>query len=154
MSRTTTNTSAVSNTDRRNRYRIGRCGKYQRSAESTARQKAKLAAYWADPENRRRHSELTKARMARPGVSERIAERTVAALSDAAVKARQIAGQKAAFADPALRQKISTNTKAGMQRWRAERLEAAAVVLRQLPRADREQAIAALANTAHGASKQ
>jgi hypothetical protein len=79
-----------------------------------------------------------------------IAERTVAALSDPAVKARQIAGLRAAFADPTLRRKISEKTKIGMANWRAERLDAAAVVLRQLPRGEREAAMAGLARAAHG----
>lgn len=86
--------------------------------------------------------------MARPGVSERIAERTATALSDPAVKARQIAALKTAFSDPVLREKISTKTKAGMRRWRAERLEAAEKVLRQLPRGERDAALAGLASAA------
>jgi len=154
MPRASISNTTVSQTDRRNRYRVGKCGKYNRTEESIARQKEKLHAYWADPENRRRQSNLTKARMARPGVSERIAERTAAALADPETKRRHIAGLTARFADPALREKISTNTKAAMQRWRAERLEAAAVVLRQLPRGEREAAMAGLANAAHGGSKQ
>jgi hypothetical protein len=146
--------SLVSSTDRRNRYRIGKCGKYERSAESIARQKAKLAAFWGDPENRRRHSELTTARMARPGVSEKIAAAVRIALADPETKERHIAGLRARFADPSLREKISTTTKLGMQRWRAWRLEEAAIVLRQLPRAEREEAMASLARAAHGTSKQ
>jgi hypothetical protein len=146
------NLAAVFQSDRRNRFRVGKCGKYKRSEESIARQKAKLAAFWADPENRRRHSDLTKARMARPGISERIAERTAAALADPAIKRRHIEGLTARFADPVLRKKISIATKAGMRRWRAERLAAASVVLRQLPRAEREQAMAELVSAAHGVS--
>lgn len=92
--------------------------------------------------------------MAAPGVSERIAERTAAALADPETKRRHVAGLTARFADPALREKISTSTKAAMQRWRAGRLEAAAVVLRQLPRGEREAAMAGLARAAYGASKQ
>jgi hypothetical protein len=110
----------------------------------------KLRTWYADPENMRVHM----TRMSRPSTREKISSHTKAALADPAVKARQIAGLKAAFADPALREKILTNTKIAMQRWRATRLEAAAVVLRQLPRAERETAMAELASAAHGASKQ
>jgi hypothetical protein len=123
------------------------------SAETRARIRARLQAFWANPENRQRQSEITKARMARPGVSERIAERTAAALADPIVKRRHVEGLTARFADPILREKISINTKAGMKRWRGVRLEAAAVVLRQLPKVDREQAMAALASAAYGGSK-
>jgi hypothetical protein len=132
------NSAAAPQTDRRNRFRIGKCGKYQRSAESIERQRAKLVAYWADPENRARQSKLTRARMARPGVSEKISERTATALADPTVKKRQIDGLTARFSDPALREKISANTKAGMRRRRAERLGAAEKVLPQLPRGERD----------------
>jgi hypothetical protein len=122
------------------------------SAETRARIRARLQAFWADPGNRQRQSKITKARMAAPGVSERIAERTAAALADPVVKRRHIEGLTARFADPVLRKKISIATKAGMRRWRAERLEAACVVLRQLPRAECEQAMDELVSAAHGVS--
>jgi hypothetical protein len=113
----------VSETDRRNRYRVGKCGKYERTAETIGRQKEKLRLHWADPEVRRRHAEFTRARMAMPGVKERIAERTAAALADPAVKARHRAGL------------------------------ARAKVLRQLPRAERDAAMAGLASAADGGAK-
>ena len=109
----------------------------------------KLRTWYADPENMQIHM----LRMVRASTREKISIRTKAALAQPEVKARQVAGLKIAFSDPVLREKISTNTKAGMQRWRAGRLEAAAVVLRQLPKADREMAMAALASAAHGGSK-
>ena len=109
----------------------------------------KLRAWYADPENMRLHME----RMARASTRQKISERTSAALAQPEVKARHVAGLKAAFADPVLREEISTNTKARMQRWRAGRLEAAAVVLRQLPRGERDAAMAGLARAAHGGSK-
>lgn len=138
--------SDVSSNDHRNRYRVGKCGRHARKPESIARQKVKLAAFWDDPANRERQSELTRARMALPGVSEKIAERTAAALADPAVKQRHKAGLKARFADPDLRALISERTKAGMAKWRADHLEAAETVLRQLPRAERERAMAGLAS--------
>jgi hypothetical protein len=147
------NLSAVSQGDRRNRYRVGKCGKYQRSAESIALQKEKLAAFWADPESRYRQSDLTRARMARPGISERIAERTAAALADPETKRKQIAGLNAAWADPAKRQRQAVLTRERMAKWRAERLEAAAIVLRQLSKAERETAMADFASAAQGRSK-
>jgi hypothetical protein len=124
--------------------RHNNCGKHERSPESRARLVASLKRYWSDPENRRRQSELTKARMARPGVSEKISERTAAALADPIVKARQIQALKTRFADPLLRAKISAATEIGMAQWRWGRIAAAATVLRQLPDADREQALALL----------
>jgi hypothetical protein len=104
-----------------------------------------LLAWYADADNMRLHME----RMARASTRKKISTRTKAALGLPEVKARHIAGLRAAFANPALRQKISDNTKIGMQRWRAARLEAAAVVLRQLPKAERERAMAML-NAAPG----
>jgi hypothetical protein len=47
----------VSETDHRNRFRVGKCGKYPRTFEIIARQSEKLRAFWSDPENRRRQSE-------------------------------------------------------------------------------------------------
>jgi hypothetical protein len=122
--------------------------RHAHTPEARARLSEKLKTYWADPEIRRRHGRITRARMARPGVSEKIS----AALADPETKERHVAGLKARFADPILREKISTNTKLGMQRWRSERLEAAAVVLRQLPKAEREKAMTALASTGHAGS--
>jgi hypothetical protein len=92
-------------------------------------------------------------RMARASTREKISSRTKVALAQPEVKAHQIAGLKSAFSDPVLREKISTATKAGMQRWRAGRLAEAAVVLR-LPRGERETAMAGLASAALGASKR
>jgi hypothetical protein len=65
--------------------RQDRCGRYQRTPEIIASQRESAQAYWSDPEARRRHSELVKARMARPGVSERISARTRAALISKAI---------------------------------------------------------------------
>lgn len=139
--------------DHRNRFRVGKCGKYQRSAESTARQIQKLKAYWANPANRKRQSQLTRARMAQPGISEKIAARTSAALADPQTKRRQREGLSRAWADPAKREAHAALTRERMVAWRAERLQAAAKVLRQLPRAEREAAMADLANAARGGEK-
>jgi hypothetical protein len=104
----------------------------------------KLLAWYADPENKRVHMQ----RMARASTREKISIRTKAALAQPEVKARQVAGLKAAFSNPALRAEISEKTKIGMANWRAERLGAAAVVLRQLPRGECEAAMASLASAA------
>jgi hypothetical protein len=69
-----------------------------------------LVKYWSDSEVRVRHGELTKGRMARPGVSERIAERTKVAMADPVVAARH----RAALARPETRAKISARTKQAM----------------------------------------
>ena len=63
-------------TDHRNRYRVGRCGKYPRTPESIERTRERLRSFWADPANRQRQSQLTRARMGRPGVSEKISAAT------------------------------------------------------------------------------
>ncbi len=65
--------------------RHGRCGKYQRTPEIVARQRDSAQAHWADPDARRRHSGLIKARIARPGISERISARTREALPPALI---------------------------------------------------------------------
>jgi hypothetical protein len=46
--------------------RLAHCGKYQRTPEIIERQRARLLAFWADPEIRRIHGDLTRKRMARP----------------------------------------------------------------------------------------
>jgi hypothetical protein len=38
----------VSQTDRRNRFRVGRCGKYERSQETLERQRASARRFWSD----------------------------------------------------------------------------------------------------------
>lgn len=109
----------------------------------------KLRAWYADPENMRLHME----RMARASTRQKISDRTSAALAQPEVKARHVAGLKAAFADPVLRAEISEKTKIGMANWRAARLEGAAKVLRQLPRAQHDAAMADLASAAGMGSK-
>jgi hypothetical protein len=61
--------------------RKGHCGRFVRTPELIARLRASAKAHWADPEVRRRHGALTRARMSRPGVSERISARTREALA-------------------------------------------------------------------------
>jgi hypothetical protein len=61
--------------------RHGHCGRYPRTAETTARQREKANAFWSDPEARLRHSKLVTARMRQPGVSEHISQRTREALA-------------------------------------------------------------------------
>jgi hypothetical protein len=128
--------SDVSDTDHRNRYRVGKCGKYARKPESIERARKRLCEYWGDPETRRRQSELTRARMAQPGVKEKISERTRAALADPAVRQRQRAGLAAVWTREKRDQQRQL-TIARMARWRANQLEAAETVLRQIPKADR-----------------
>jgi hypothetical protein len=86
------------------------------AAETIERLRAAGRRHWADPDARTRQSELTKRRMASPGVLEKISERTKIALADPDVKARQRSGLIAAFADPALRERVSVATKLGMAR--------------------------------------
>jgi len=112
----------------------------------------RLKAYWADPEKRAKQSEHTRDRMNRPEVRRRIADGTRAALADPATRQRQFDGLTRVWADPAKREQQATLTRERMAQWRAGRLEAAAVVLRQLPRAERAAAMAKLASAAHGAS--
>jgi hypothetical protein len=138
----------VSETDHRNRFRVGKCGRHRRSPESIERQRETSRATWADPEKRRAQSKLITAVMARPGMSEKISERTAAALANPVVKERQRAGVKAAWADPAKREAQAALTRERMAAWRAERLQAAEKVLRQLPRGERGAAMAALASAA------
>jgi hypothetical protein len=73
--------SVLAVTDHRDRFRVGRCGKYVRTPETIALTRERLRSFWADPENRQRQSELTKARMSRPGVSEYISQQTRQALA-------------------------------------------------------------------------
>lgn len=143
----------ISDNDHRNRFRIGRCGKHKRTAESIERQRASARATWDDPDKRRQQSKLIKACMARPGMSEKIAERTAAAMADPDVKERQRTALTAVWADQTKREEHAALTRERMAIWRAARLEAAAKVLRQLPKAEREQAMAALASAASGAVK-
>ncbi len=124
-----------------------------RSTESRALSRARARAFWDDPENRAKQSRKTKNRMARPGVSERISARTKEALARPEVRARQLAGLERAWAAPEARARQSEITKTAMAKWRAERLEAAATALQQMPRADREAALAGLANAARGGAK-
>jgi hypothetical protein len=135
-------------------FRRGKCGKHRRSADSIARQRERLRAFWSDPENRRRQSEKTIARMAAPAVRQRISKATAAAMAKPYVKARQVAGLKQRyFDDPGLRQRVSEATKAGMRRWRERRIQAAATVLQQLPKAELAAALAVL-NGAAGSSRR
>ena len=55
----------ISDADRRDRFRVGRCGKYERSPQTLERQRASARRFWSDPENRLRQSAITKAAMAR-----------------------------------------------------------------------------------------
>jgi len=55
----------VSQTDRRDRFRVGRCGKYERLPDTLERQRASARRFWSDPANRARQSAITKAAMAR-----------------------------------------------------------------------------------------
>jgi hypothetical protein len=55
----------ISATDRRDRFRVGRCGKYSRTEETKNKQRERARQFWADPDNRARQSALTKAAMAR-----------------------------------------------------------------------------------------
>lgn len=121
--------------------------------ESRALIRERLKAYWADPQKRSEQAERTRQRMNKPDIRQRISERTRAALADPATRERQHIGLIAAWADDEKRERQAALTRERMARWRAERLEAAAVVLRQLPRGEREAAMAGLANAAHGASK-
>jgi hypothetical protein len=73
--------SVLAVTDHRDRFRVGRCGKYERTPETITLTRERLRSFWADPENRQRQSELTKARMSRPGVSDKISAATRAALA-------------------------------------------------------------------------
>lgn len=111
----------VSARDHRNRFRVGKCGKYERSPESVERQRQKQKAFWADPANKERQSRLTRARMAQPGVSEKISTRTSAALADPETKQRQKAGLTRAWADPAKREMQAELTRDRMAKWRAKR---------------------------------
>jgi hypothetical protein len=61
--------------------REGHCGKYERTAETAARQRASAAAHWADPDVRRRHAEFVRMRMSRPEVRALISARTREALA-------------------------------------------------------------------------
>jgi hypothetical protein len=79
------------------------------------RASASATAYWSDPELRAAHREKTRRRMDRPDVRVTISDRTKIAMADPDVSARQRAGLKRAFADPGLRQKISEQTKAGIE---------------------------------------
>lgn len=136
-------------------FRRGKCGKHTRSSESIARQKEKLRSHWSDPETRRRQRELTIARMARPGVSEKISAATKAALARPDVKQRQVAGLRQRYVDdPDLRQRVSERTKAGMARWRAETLAAAEIAIQQIPRAEREHALAKIISAASGNARR
>jgi hypothetical protein len=87
--------------------------------------------------------------MNNPEVRQRISERTQTALADPATRERQRIGLIAAWADDEKRKRHAALTRECMARWRAARLEAAAVVLQQLPKADRERALATL-NAAPG----
>jgi hypothetical protein len=75
---------------------------------------ALVVVYWADPERRARHGELTRQRMAVPAVRERISAATKAAHNVPGMRQRKLAGLQRAFADLVLRRRISEATKAGM----------------------------------------
>lgn len=55
----------VSATDRRDRFRVGRCGKYARSQATKDRQRERALQFWSDPDNRAKQSKVTKAAIAR-----------------------------------------------------------------------------------------
>jgi hypothetical protein len=124
----------------RQRYRRKR---QPMSLETRERIRAKLRAHYQDPVN----VEAARKRMRRPGISERIAARTAEALARPEVKARQMAGLQAAWQDPEKRAAQAALTSKRMAAWRARKLAEAAVVIQQLPRAERGAALAALTDT-------
>lgn len=119
------------------------------TAETKERIRAALVAHYAAPEAR---AEAVK-RMARLETRQKISERVSAALADPAVKARHRAGLARAWDDPAKRERQAALTRERMAKWRAERLEAAAMVLQQMPKAERDAALAGLASAARGGAR-
>ena len=119
------------------------------TAETKERIRAALVAHYATPEAR---LEAVK-RMARPETRQKISKRVSAALADPAVKARQRAGLAHAWADPAKRELQARLTRERMATWRAERIQAAATDLQQMPRGEREAALAELACAARGGAR-
>ena len=119
------------------------------TAETKERIRAALVAHYATPEAR---VEAVK-RMARPETRRKISERVLVALADPAVKARQRAGLARAWDDPAKREMQAKLTRKRMAQCRAERLEAAATVLQEMPGGEWEAALAGLACGARGGAQ-
>jgi len=79
-----------------------------------ARISAAVRQHWANPDTRAAHGDLTRRRMARPGVSEKIAARTKAAMANPETRTRHREAVAAAMASPAVRQRISECTREAM----------------------------------------
>ncbi|HWK96224.1 MAG TPA: hypothetical protein VNR39_12460 [Pseudolabrys sp.] len=135
---------SLTDTDHRDRFRVGRCGRHARSDETRARQSRKQTENWADPDKRRQQSEVTKTRMAAPSVRAKIAARTAEAMAREDVKQRQREGLARAWT-PERRAAQRALTLERMEAWRAAKIEEARKVLAQLPKAERDAALASLA---------
>ena len=116
------------------------------SPKTRARRRATLAATWADAAKRAKQAEITKRQMADPAVRKRVSERTRAAMANPEVKIRQAAALSAAWT-PEKREAQRQLTIERMAAWRERRLKEARTVLDQLPQADREAALRALAES-------
>lgn len=110
------------------------------TAETKERIRSALVAHYATAEAR---AEAVK-RMTRPETRQKIAERTAAALANPEVKRRQRDGLARAWDDPAKREAQRLLTIERMAAWRARKLAEAQKVLAQLPKAERDSAIAKL----------
>lgn len=110
-------------------------------AETKERIRSALVAHYARPEAR---AEAVK-RMARPETRQKIAARTAAALADPETKRRHREGLARAWDDPEKREAQRQLTIEKMAAWRARRLAEAQALFAQLPKAEREAALASLA---------
>jgi len=109
-------------------------------AETKERIRSALVAHYPRPEAR---AEAVK-RMAKPETRQKIAERTAAALADPETKRRHREGLARVWT-PEKREEHRQLTLEKMAAWRARKLAEAQALFAQLPKAEREAALASLA---------
>lgn len=91
---------------------------------SSDERKEKLRQYWADPQRRLAHGELTRARMATPEVRQKIANSNAAAWASPEKRQSHAALMRERMEEPAVRLKISERTKLASKATHDRRLTA------------------------------
>ena len=124
---------------------------YWAKPENRAAASVRGRRHWADPEARERQSEIATRKLAKPEIRAKISERTRAAMADPGVRERQRAGLAAVWT-PERRERQRQSTIERMALWRARAIEEAGEVLRRLPAAERDAALARITGARKGSA--